>query len=268
MNVDYVAFTHAGSYYKENQDAILINGVATQEPDYFSSGRLDTQAPRKAPSVRVAVADGVSGLPAAAAASKTLCEQMARIDQRRLRLPPPEMAEELRDALSAEARRDKSKLNGGAALVTAELYDDFIRLWHAGDCRGYLFQPGSGVLTQLTRDHTLRDELMLVEQAMGKKTDALAIDRDLGLFANSVENLFVLSPYSDAPKPTTCLPTVNKGDILLLCSDGLFENLSNEKLECIMQTGDLETGVRGLLKAVLSFPKSDNISVIALQRRS
>ena len=66
MIFDYVAFTHAGSYYQENQDAVLINGVTIQDPNYFSSGRLDNDTPRKAPSVRVAVADGVSGLPAAA----------------------------------------------------------------------------------------------------------------------------------------------------------------------------------------------------------
>ena len=93
------------------------------------------------------------------------------------------MAEELRDALSAEARRDKSKLDGGAALVTAEMYSDFIRLWHAGDCRGYLFKPEGGVLTQLTEDHTLRAELIKAEQVAGKKLAAELSTRTTGRLA-------------------------------------------------------------------------------------
>mgnify|MGYP001351639080 CR=1 FL=1 len=42
MKYHYAAFTHAGSHYKENQDAILVAGRVYQSPNAFLTGTVDT----------------------------------------------------------------------------------------------------------------------------------------------------------------------------------------------------------------------------------
>ncbi|MCP5213337.1 MAG: SpoIIE family protein phosphatase [Hahellaceae bacterium] len=262
MRFSYAAFTSAGSYYEENQDCILIADQVVQTKDAFLQGEVNTESYTGAKFVRVAVSDGVSGLPAAASASRNVCEQLEKMDRKGLRYPPSEMALELRDALSLATRKNKEIMNGGATLVTAEIYHDFIRLWHAGDSRGYVFSQKTQSLTQITQDHTL------LATIRGDAEAKIRTQEFHGTLVTSVENIFVVSPYSDAPKPTTCLPVLPVGDILILCSDGLFENLSNPGIEQLIRGAAIgvEAPVRALRTAVLTFPKSDNISVIALQR--
>ena len=264
MKYHYAAFTHAGSHYKENQDAILVAGRVYQTPNAFLTGTVDTTQLAGAGHHRFAVADGISGQPAAAAASRTLLEVLQHLDQRGLRLPPSEAAMEIRDGLSAAARRQPRIKDGCSTLVTVELSTDRIRLWHCGDSRGYRFNRGTGQLTQLTRDHSTLDLM----RAEGMSENDVA--KYKGCMMDSVENLFVLSGYSDAPRPTTCLPSVAQDEFLLLCSDGLFENLSNEELATVIAASlappesRLQDAVKALLDATLRFPVSDNISVIAI----
>jgi serine/threonine protein phosphatase PrpC len=287
MQFNYAAFTSAGSYYEENQDCILVAGQVVQTKEAFLQGEISTQSCSGGRFIRLAVSDGVSGLPAAASASRTVCEQLAKMDLKGLRYPPSEMAIELRDALSFATRKNKDIVNGGATLVTAEIYHDFIRLWHAGDSRAYIYSSSTQTLKQITQDHTLLASLrgdaetMLRENTtyqMGARSATVTNGTELsaelcekkfsGTLVDSVENIFVVSPYSDAPKPTTCLPTLPVGDLLILCSDGLFENLSNHAIEQLVRDAptSIEAQVNSLRTAVLKFPKSDNISVIALQR--
>jgi serine/threonine protein phosphatase PrpC len=266
MQYHFAAFTHAGSYYKENQDAILVEGRVYQAPNAFLTGTLDTDQLTGSSYHRLAVADGVSGQPAAAAASRTLLDVLQRFDLRGLRLPPSETAEELRDGLSAVARRQPRIKNGCTTLVTVELSSAAIRLWHCGDSRGYKFSRKNGQLVQLTQDHTALDAL----QKAGE-IPVCELGKYKGGMLDSVENLFVLSAYSDAPKPTTCLPSLAEDECLILCSDGLFENLSNADLQAVITAvlqqpeNLLPNIVQALLDATLAFPMSDNISVIAIE---
>ncbi len=63
MKYHYAAFTHAGSHYKENQDAILVAGRVYQTPNAFLTGTIDTTQLADADHHRFAVADGISGQP-------------------------------------------------------------------------------------------------------------------------------------------------------------------------------------------------------------
>ncbi len=208
MRFELCYFTHQRSFYSENQDCLLVDGQVVQSKTaFFSYGTLNICDKNL---TRVAVSDGAGGLPSAAHASRAFCQNLANLDARGLRLPPTEMAAELRYLLSAEVRKNKAALDGGVTLITAELY---------------------------------------------KKS-----------LANAVDNLLVLSPYSEAPRPTSCLQNVLREHTLLHCSDGVFESLSNYVLLDLLASDDLEVALNNLMQAALGFHKTDNMSLIALKR--
>ena len=137
----------------------------------------------------------------------------------------------------------------GTTLVVAACTENKVLLAHVGDSRAYLLHKQT--LQQLTTDHSYVQHL--VEK--GKMTSEEArvspyrsmITRALGM-----ENLEV----------DLIETSVEKGDILLLCSDGLSSYFSNEELQRYLEVKETaEQKAKTLLKAALERGGSDNISV-------
>jgi serine/threonine protein phosphatase PrpC len=121
---------------------------------------------------------------------------------------------------------------------------------HVGDSRCYLFRNGKG--TQLTRDHTMAEEQMRLgilskeEAATGEGRHVLT--RSLGI------ELFVAAD--------TITVNIMPGDILLLCTDGLYGYVSNDAiLQTLMQYTDLDRAAAALIAAANAAGGHDNVSV-------
>jgi protein phosphatase len=122
---------------------------------------------------------------------------------------------------------------------------------HAGDSRAYRHRDG--ILTQLTRDHSLLQEqvdagLLTPEQvhAFGYRN---FITRALG-----VEDTVVLDIHDFEVRP---------GDIYLLCSDGLTDMVDDADIQSVLgDTDSLEAKAGTLVEWANRHGGRDNVTVL------
>ncbi len=128
---------------------------------------------------------------------------------------------------------------------------------NVGDSRAYHISRKSNSIYQITRDHSLIEELLEVgaitrEQAKSHPQKNV-ITRALGTEANVEADYFEFSLQS--------------GDTLLLCSDGLSNMVSDlEMLDYAKEYQDPELLCRALMSKALNRGAKDNVTVVALMR--
>lgn len=136
-------------------------------------------------------------------------------------------------------------------IVCAVICGDQLYVAHLGDSRAYLMR--SGELKRLTKDHSrvqaLIDEGKLSEEEVKTYPARNLITRSLGDELNI--------------KPDISHHDIHANDLLLLCSDGLHGELSDEEIADIMQgNSDLQTTCKALIEQANSSGGKDNISLI------
>ncbi len=142
-------------------------------------------------------------------------------------------------------------------VVACALRFDCAVVAHVGDSRCYLIRRGHAKL--LTRDHTVASEherlgLLSAQDAAEAPTRHL-LTRSLGT------ELFVGVETSDNQ--------VLAGDVLLLCSDGLYGAVrASEMAHLVSQGGDLNAAGQKLVALANQRDGSDNISVLLIRVRS
>ncbi len=123
-------------------------------------------------------------------------------------------------------------------------------LVHVGDSRAYHLREG--VLRRLTRDQTVGD-FLVTEHGMPKEKAVQA-----GLYN-------MLSSAIGAQDVTPALDVVRleHGDALLLCTDGLTKQVTDERIAAVLGSAhDAETGCRALLDLALASGGTDNITAV------
>ncbi len=145
----------------------------------------------------------------------------------------------------------------GTTLTAAAVQDNQLLLGHVGDSRCYLYREG--VLQQLSMDHTYYAELIRlgkIEAAQDEKQRNVLM-RAIGPEAQ-VEGQFLQQTLKD-------------NDILLLCTDGLYNSVSeddlkaalDETLQRVLTTDDsLQRTVDHLLAKALEQGARDNLTLI------
>lgn len=143
----------------------------------------------------------------------------------------------------------------GTTVVVLHIQGNTFELAWVGDSRAYLLRDG---LRPLTRDHSLVQEWMeaglLTREQARQDPRRNIITRALGL---------------DDPlqtQPDTLYGELHPGDALLLCSDGLSNELEDSVIESLLaQTGSEAERVQRLLEAALAAGGRDNITLALIQ---
>lgn len=175
--------------------------------------------------------------------------------------------EELREAIRSghSAVRgtadQQSELRGmGTTLVVALLLSPdpspMIALAHVGDSRAYLIRSQS--LMPLTRDHSLVEDLLV--------RGLIACDEALN---HPRRNVLVRAVGIDGQaEPDLSTHTLQRGDTLVLCTDGLTKMLdAPEILDLVVSAnGSPEVACRKLVDAANSRGGIDNITTIVVAR--
>jgi serine/threonine protein phosphatase PrpC len=202
-----------------------------------------------------AVADGMGGHPGGEVASSVAVALVeAAFTGRSL--------EELEAAVRAANRAiwdratTSSELEGmGTTICAAGLTEDgTLVVVNVGDSRACLLRDGA--LTQLTDDHTVTAELVrrgeLGEQEAMDHPRHGVLTRALGV-----------GPRVEVDATTHA---VMAGDRVLMCTDGLFNEVPYDEVESLMATTeDLEATADSLVEQAVSRGGRDNVSVVVAE---
>ena len=140
----------------------------------------------------------------------------------------------------------------GSTVVVAMFDHNRLYLGHVGDSRLYRLRSGS--LEQLTEDHSIVQELI----NRGLYTPQEARE---SLGKNLLTRALGVEPGVEAD---TAAVAVRRGDLYLLCSDGLTDVVGDAQIAEILQaaSGDVNTAAQRLVDRANAKGGPDNISVI------
>ena len=202
------------------------------------------------------VADGMGGLEAGHRASSAVIDEFQSCVAR-----PGLLAEDVGAAVerahaAVRAVSDATGRGAGSTLTGLVLIDhDDAPQWlivNVGDSRVYRLYGGE--LSQLTVDHSLAQELI---------DEGTLLQADVATFAR--KNVITRAMGADNSPTDYWLRPVVTGERLLVCSDGLHGELSEESIKAgltlggsTQQTADL------LLASALEHGGRDNVSVIVI----
>jgi protein phosphatase len=144
----------------------------------------------------------------------------------------------------------------GSTLTLAVIQDDSATVAHVGDTRAYLWRKGR--LRQLTEDHSVPGALL----KQGKITVQEAYTHP---HRHILYRCLGLAPKVDADiRPSFLL---QPGDMLLLCSDGLWGMVSpdNRLAPLLASAPDLPTICRRLVDQANEAGGEDNITVLLVR---
>jgi PPM family protein phosphatase len=218
------------------------------------------------------LADGMGGYNAGEVASgiavKTITnlvrEGLAREDlgsiDRSTGLTRPSIV--LRDAITRankiiyQTARSQAECEGmGTTVVAALFYDNRISIAHVGDSR--LYRQRGSQIAQVTMDHSLLQEL--VDRGFYSPEEAQRAANK-----NYVTRALGVEPQVEVEVQEH---PVDKGDIFILCSDGLSDMVEDEDIRLTISTfgANLDTVAKQLIQLANENGGRDNVSVVLAQ---
>jgi protein phosphatase len=168
--------------------------------------------------------------------------------------------------INTKALSSPSFMSMGTTLVVAVLREQKAYIVNAGDSRCYLLQcetrPASAVesnqctLRLLTHDHTVGDMLLARGVSIGQipKKQFNTLTQSVGC--------------GSPPYPDYNIVEIRQDDVLLICSDGLTNMLTDAEIEAILVANggaSLDTLVAELVDAANAHGGRDNISVVLVK---
>jgi serine/threonine protein phosphatase PrpC len=205
----------------------------------------------------MAVADGVSSYPAGDVASSTAIEAVLRAFRQPAAL---RLDRRLRRAVQQanigvyDLAVVVPELRGMATTLTALAIDrGQLAAAHVGDCRLYLIRGGR--CTQLTKDHTVTGERV----RLGLLSEKRALHHpDRSVLTRSVGRELIVA----IDLITTSLV---QGDVLILCSDGLYNVLDEAQMEGLVRGRQAGEACRALIERANQRGTVDNLTAAVLR---
>ena len=185
------------------------------------------------------VADGMGGHQAGDMASRYAAEVIvSHIKRSRERNPIRVLRSAIETAnerVLEKAAEDEELSGMGTTVVAATVVENYLYVANVGDSRLYLIRDH---IRQITRDHSHPNKNIITRAVgAGQKLEIDFFDEDL-----------------------------RKGDILLLCSDGLSNMVEDEEIEKIIKSGrELPKIAMDLIERANRNGGKDNIAVVLAQ---
>jgi len=216
--------------------------------------------PRRGEISLVLLADGMGGHNAGEIASRLAVQTAAKAIRKGSFQSPEERilrgVEEANRAVYTHAQQTEDCQGMGTTLVLALLFHSHFLCANVGDSRLYHYRK-NGELRRISRDHSYVAELVeagiITEEQARLHPKRNIITRALGTAEKEKADLFDVD--------------WEEGDMVLLCSDGLYEVLPDGELEGILKihSGDLSVACRALTDKALENGSRDNISVVLVK---
>ena len=268
--LDFFGLTHPGLVRQDNQDHYLVSTLHKTARVHATS--LPNPEVFELPSQRIAsfgmVADGVGGHMGGETASRAAVEAIADYVKETMKaFYSADESDEtafftaLEEAAvtSNQAVIERARVSGEA--VGATTLTLFVAVWprlyvlHVGDSRLYLYRDGT--LERLTRDQTMAQDLVdsgvLAEEQAAHSPLAHVLTSAIG---------------GSQTSPDVSRVELRRGDVLLLCTDGLTKHVTDDGIaERLRTMASSEQVARALLDDALAGGGTDNVTVLVGRRR-
>lgn len=199
----------------------------------------------------IAVADGMGGHDAGDQAASIVVNYLASLS------PGERVSEDIQAAME-RAARDMAELSdaGAGSTLAGFIAVDPPLTCHVGDSRVYRFRAGeSEPLLRLTRDHSFVQGLV----DRGEITDAEAhLHPRRNIITRAIGS-------SSEPQVEFTRADVIDGDLVMVCSDGLSDELMDVEIERIIESGyahGTAAIAAALCETALAAGGRDNVSVV------
>ena len=257
LKANVCAVTHAGRIRRENEDNYSLNGRLTSTGD-LRKGSAFVQ--NMAEPFHLSVCDGMGGESygelASGIANETIAAHASTVYE-----SGEDFSFAISNCLDDANSRICAEINArgkrmGTTLAAMFAVKGQVLCVNIGDTRIYHYSKG--ILEQISFDHTHAQTIVDAGQAQSddiyRIPDAKRLTRHLGVFpeeANLSPNISVIDDIDD-------------GDIVLLCSDGLTDMLSDEDITAVLSNAESAQDVASkLVKTALERGGKDNITVIS-----
>lgn len=210
------------------------------------------------------VADGVGGNKGGEIASRTAVRGIAEyVDENPIDECGDGLAiykyfdqclEQVNEEVYLTGRKHTENRGMATTVVIACIRDNTAYVVNVGDSRAYIFREGG--LSQITEDHTYVNELL--------KRGAITIEEA----ENHCQKNVITRAVGAEPsvKADFFQTKLEKDDILMLCSDGLYGEVDEQKLIEILDEDDTMSGTCSrLVEEAIKRGGRDNITVICLK---
>jgi len=256
VTVQIAGLTDVGRIREHNEDNLLVADLSTRGRD---AALFDTTLEVGERGVVLAVCDGMGGALAGEIASQMAVDVIHSIvqeaggakdgDHFAQKLVGAVQEAGARIYLAAKTNRNQHGM--GTTATVAGVYDGQVFVGQVGDSRAYVMRQGR--LRQITKDQSLVSKLIEAGQ--------LTEDE-----AESYEHAHIILQAlgtSDAVCVDLSFVDLRKGDVLMLCSDGLSGLATNEQIHEILSSGDAPLRcAQRLTDAANDAGGHDNITVV------
>jgi len=254
MQIAFTAFSQRGSGKGNNEDGVLMNDQVHQGR-VREHGEVNTTLP-----CYFAVADGVSISTQPRLASRRLLELLQS------RLASTSATASLSALLHAVqqdyvALGDTPELEGMAStLVGVRLIGNAAAIFNVGDSRAYVLSTDArgGHIRLLTRDHCALNDMIDEGEITQEQSENAAS------FLRGLTSQFIADAECDEFKVNVITHTLQPGERLVLCSDGLNEVLSDAQIAALLGKDHSVDGLLNACKASRRAGGTDDFSVIVL----
>jgi PPM family protein phosphatase len=221
--------TDVGQVREHNEDNFIVADLTRKSRGLMEADRTQAVGPR---GTMMGVCDGMGGAAAGEVASQLavdiIYERMCDgEDQQKRDDFARRVVRSIEDAgqrIYQEAKADRTRRGMGTTSTVAALIDDHLFLGQVGDSRGYVLRNGK--LVQVTRDQSLVNQLIEAGQLTEEEAETFE------------HNNIILQALgtSDSVQVDLTFVELRRGDVLMLCSDGLSGMVRADEIREVLDT--------------------------------
>lgn len=240
----------------EQQDALWFSGMSGEQTGFSSGERCGGE------SALAVIADGMGGLSDGAQISELITETMRNLylAQDRAKEPVPFLQQSLWRTNEAVNQYLTGKAPGGSTMIAAYIEDKKLYYCSVGDSRIYLWHKKR--LCRLNVEHNYGYDLdELARRGVITQEEAEGDIRRAALTSYIGKGVLDRVDGNEIPI------VLEKGDVILLLTDGTFRTVSDDELARCAGRESAEEIAQAVARAVVweQKPRQDNYTIIAIR---
>ncbi len=251
--------TDVGQIREHNEDNFLVADLTRRSRSLMETDRVQGIAER---GTVLGVCDGMGGAAAGEVASQLAVDIIyEKLTQGEPPLNHDDLARRLVNAVEeaggrifGEARADRTRRGMGTTATIAALLDSRLFVAQVGDSRAYVLRGDKFV--QVSRDQSLVNQLIEAGQLTEEEAETFEHNNIILQALGTSDTVQVDLTYAE----------LRKGDILLLCSDGLSGMVRFEEIRELLRSSVEPLDIcKALTERANQAGGHDNITVIVVQ---